>query len=84
MVLILLGIIIFIAAFSFKKLNPPLPQYSGIVRTIGLIVILLGFLTSCIKQIDAGQIGVKSLFGKVQDDVLSSGLNLVSPLVDVK
>jgi len=44
----------------------------------------LGFLTSCIKQIDAGQIGVKSLFGKVQDDVLSSGLNLVSPLVDVK
>jgi hypothetical protein len=38
----------------------------------------LGFLTSCIKQIDAGQIGVKSLFGKVEDDVLYSGLNFVS------
>lgn len=40
--------------------------------------------SSCIKQIDAGQIGVKSLFGKVSDDVLTSGLNMVNPLVDVK
>jgi len=84
MVLILLGIIIFIAAFSVKNLAAPLNQYAGTVRTIGLVVILLGFLTSCIKQIDAGQIGVKSLFGKVQDDVLTSGLNIVNPLVDVK
>jgi regulator of protease activity HflC (stomatin/prohibitin superfamily) len=84
MVLIILGIIIFIAAFSLKKLNHPLPQYANVVRSIGLGVIVLGFITSCIKQIDAGQIGVKSLFGKVQDDVLNSGLNIVNPLVDVK
>jgi len=84
MALIIIGIIIFIAAFSLKKLNHPLPQYAGVVRTIGLVVIALGFLTSCIKQIDAGQIGVKSLFGKVQDDVLTSGLTLINPLVEVK
>jgi regulator of protease activity HflC (stomatin/prohibitin superfamily) len=35
-------------------------------------------------QIGAGQVGVKSLFGKVQNDVLSSGLHFVNPLVDVK
>jgi regulator of protease activity HflC (stomatin/prohibitin superfamily) len=29
-------------------------------------------------------VGVKSLFGKVDDDVLTSGLNLVNPLVDVR
>ena len=84
MILLILGVLIFFAAFSFKNLNHPLPQYAGTVKTIGLIIIALGFLTSCIKQIDAGQIGVKSLFGKVQDDVLLSGLNLVNPLVDVK
>jgi regulator of protease activity HflC (stomatin/prohibitin superfamily) len=84
MALILIGLIIFFAAFSLKKLNHPLPQYSGIVRTIGLVVIVLGFLISCIKQIDAGEIGVQSLFGKVQDEVLPSGLNLINPLVDVK
>jgi len=84
MAFIVIGIIIFIASFSLKKLDHPLTQYSGIVRTIGLVVVLLGFLTSCIKQIDAGEIGVKSLFGKVQDDILVSGLNLVNPLVEVK
>jgi regulator of protease activity HflC (stomatin/prohibitin superfamily) len=36
-----------------------------------------------VKQIDAGYVGVKSLFGKVQNDVLRSGLNFVNPLVDV-
>ncbi len=44
---------------------------------------VIGFLTSSIKQIDAGQIGVKSMFGKVQNDVLTSGLTIVNPLVDV-
>lgn len=84
MALILIGIIIFIAAFSLKKLEHPLAQYAGIVRLIGVAIIIIGFLTSCIKQIDAGEIGVKSLFGKVQDDVLFSGLNFVNPLVEVK
>ena len=84
MTLIILGILIFVAAFSVKNLNPPLSQYGNTVRTIGLVVIVLGILTSCIKQIDAGQIGVKSLLGKVQEDVLTSGLNFVNPLVEVK
>ena len=30
-----------------------------------------------------GQIGVKSLFGKVQNDVLSSGLHFINPFVEV-
>ena len=84
MILIILGILIIVASFSVKNLSQPLPQYAGTIRSIGLIVIVLGFLTSCIKQIDAGNIGVKSLFGKVQDDVLTSGLNIINPLVDVK
>jgi regulator of protease activity HflC (stomatin/prohibitin superfamily) len=53
-------------------------------RTPQIVFIIIGFLSSCIKQIDAGQIGVKSLFGKVDDDILNSGLNIVNPLVDIK
>lgn len=83
MILIILGVIIFIISFSVKNLAHPLPQYAGTIRIIGLVVVALGFLTSCIKQIDAGQIGVKSLFGKVQDEVITSGLNVINPLVEV-
>ncbi len=42
-----------------------------------------GALTASIRQIDAGTIGVQSLFGKVNDNVLENGLNIVNPLVDV-
>ena len=54
------------------------------IRYAGIAIIVLGFLTSCIKQIDAGQIGVKSLFGKIDNDILTSGLNIINPMVDVK
>lgn len=83
MVLIILGLIIFIAAFYLKAQPQPFPQYANTARLVGLGIIVLGVLTSCIKQIDAGQIGVKSMFGKVQNDVLTSGLTFVNPLVDV-
>jgi regulator of protease activity HflC (stomatin/prohibitin superfamily) len=83
MILIILGLIVFIAAFSLKNANHPLPQYANAARITGIALMLIGFLTSSIKQIDAGQIGVKSMFGKVQNDVLTSGLTIVNPLVDV-
>jgi regulator of protease activity HflC (stomatin/prohibitin superfamily) len=35
-------------------------------------------------MIDAGQIGVKVLFGKVQNDVLGSGLHFINPLMEVR
>jgi len=83
MFLILLGIIVFIISFSVKKMNNQFSPFSNVIRLLGLLVILIGFLTSCIKQIDAGQVGVQQLFGKVEDAILPSGLNLVSPLVTV-
>jgi hypothetical protein len=32
------------------------------------------------KQIDAGKVGVKSLYGSVQTDILQSGLSLINRL----
>lgn len=83
MFLIILGLLVFFAAGSVKNLNLPISQHVTSIRSVGLVVIILGVFTSCIKQIDAGQIGVKSLFGKVQDDILYSGLNFVNPLVSI-
>jgi len=83
MLFILLGVILFFAAGAVQNLNLPVAVPTGTIRSIGLVVVIIGVLTSCIKQIDAGQIGVKSMFGKVQDDVITSGLNFVNPLVQV-
>lgn len=48
-----------------------------------MLVILVGIATSIVKQVDAGQAGVQTLFGKVDNRVLESGLNFVDPLVEV-
>ena len=60
-----------------------MPGYAGKIRIAGLIFIAVGFLTACVKQIDAGEVGVKSLFGKVQPEILTSGLSLINPFVTV-
>lgn len=64
-------------------MDPPLSRYSGTLRFVALGLVVLGFLTACIKQIDAGQIGVLSVFGKVQNTVLQSGLTIVNPFAEV-
>lgn len=84
MVLIILGILLAISALFINKEREELQKIARGVRIFGFILVIIGFLTSCIKQIDAGQIGVKSLFGKVDNEVLTSGLNLINPLVDVR
>ncbi|NCI48636.1 prohibitin family protein [Sediminibacterium roseum] len=83
MILIILGIILWIAGIIIIRQKEELHNLGVVLRTGGLAVVVIGALTSCIKQVDAGQIGVKSLFGKVENDVLGSGLNIVNPLVDV-
>ena len=84
MAFIIIGILIMIAGLVISRTNEPLKRLSGALRIIGGIVVLLGVLTSCIIQIEAGYVGVKKLFGKVQNDVLGSGLHFINPLLDVE
>ena len=83
MALIILGILLLIAAIALQK-NQQFFQYIKIVKGIAIIMIVGGIITKCIVQIDAGEIGVKSLFGKVQNDVLGSGLHFINPFIDVR
>ena len=83
MIVIILGIIVVIIATFFLRKDPRLYRYAQTVRVVGLVLIIIGVLTTSIVQIDAGEAGVKKLFGKVQRDVLGSGLHLVNPLLEI-
>ncbi len=83
MVLIFLGIFILIAGFAVNTPAMQFARYSRPMKVVGSIMVVLGLLSSCIKQIDAGTVGVSSLFGSVNNQTLSSGLNFVNPLVDI-
>lgn len=83
MALIIVGIIILIVGIFIGRNPSPVQRYGNIIRIAGIFVVIIGVLVSSITQIDAGQVGVKKLFGKVQNDVLNSGLHLINPLVDV-
>ena len=85
MILIVLATIIIVVSLALTKTQEPtILKASKVGRIIGGILLFIGILSSCFVVIDAGHVGVKSLFGKVQNDVLNSGLNFVNPLVDVK
>ncbi|MFV5684476.1 prohibitin family protein [Flavobacterium sp. GB2R13] len=80
---IILGIILLIASFSLKSNVNPFSKFANTLKIIGVLVIALGLFSSMFKQIDAGKVGVQSLYGSVQPDVLESGLHLINPLLDV-
>jgi len=83
MFLAILGIIIAIIASTIGKANPNLGSFGKIGRFIGIALVILGVLTSCFVQIPPGTVGVQTLFGKVQPGILTEGLNMVNPLVEV-
>jgi regulator of protease activity HflC (stomatin/prohibitin superfamily) len=83
MFIIILGILLFVAG-TIAANSAAGKKFATGIRLAAVVLVGIGLLTSCFKQIDAGFVGVKVLFGKVQDDVLPSGLHVVNPLVDVK
>ena len=83
MFLFVLGFIVIIVGVVLSRTNSPLKQYGTMVRISGGVLILIGISIASVKQIEPGQVGVQKLFGKVSNNILESGLNLVNPLVEV-
>jgi regulator of protease activity HflC (stomatin/prohibitin superfamily) len=83
MILIFLAILLFIASLAIQK-NDQYKHYAKVARGIAGLLLIAGVLVKSIVQINAGQIGVKSLFGNVQNDVLKSGLHIVNPFMHVQ
>jgi len=83
MALIIVGMIVLIIGLVIGRNPGPARSYAGIIKISGIVIMIIGVLIGSIVQIDAGQVGVKKLFGKVQNDVLHSGLHMINPLIDV-
>ncbi|MGB2846208.1 MAG: hypothetical protein WBB93_01485, partial [Saprospiraceae bacterium] len=62
----ILGIALFLFSIQGMGKDSPLSKFSGIGKGVGILLIVAGLLSSMVVQIDAGKVGVQSLFGKVQ------------------
>ena len=80
--LIILGVLALIFGFVFRSIQN-VARYARTLRLVGLLLIIIGVLVNSFVQIEAGEVGVKKLFGKVQKDALSSGLHLINPLYEI-
>jgi regulator of protease activity HflC (stomatin/prohibitin superfamily) len=83
MFLIIIGVIILVLGFVAASTKSELSRLANIARIIGIVLIIFGVASSMIVQVEPGEVGVKKLFGKVDNDVLESGLNFVNPMVEV-
>jgi regulator of protease activity HflC (stomatin/prohibitin superfamily) len=83
MFIAIVGIIVIIAGMVLKNSPSPNSHFSRIVTISGVVLAGLGLVSSSVKIIDQGTMGVESLFGKVQADVLESGLHFIDPVVQV-
>lgn len=82
--LLIFGVVLFAVGIAMAKMDGPVSKSSTIVKISGVAVLVLGLLFFSIKQIEPGMVGVQKLFGRVDDKVLVSGLNLINPLVKVE
>jgi regulator of protease activity HflC (stomatin/prohibitin superfamily) len=82
MFLIIIGVMVIIVSLAIRTI-PSIEHFFRTGFIVGIVMVLLGIVTSAFVQIDAGYVGVKKLFGKVQKDVLHSGLNVVNPLYEI-
>jgi regulator of protease activity HflC (stomatin/prohibitin superfamily) len=83
MLIAILGIIILVVGVVVSRSPEPGSRFGGVLRTVGIMVFVAGLLLSAVKIIEPGKVGVQVLFGKVQDQVLESGLHIINPAVDV-
>jgi regulator of protease activity HflC (stomatin/prohibitin superfamily) len=83
MFIIVVGIIVLIVGFVVAKTDTPARRYKGTIKIAGIILIIIGTLITSLFQVEPGEVGVQKLFGKVNNNILESGLNIKNPLVVV-
>jgi regulator of protease activity HflC (stomatin/prohibitin superfamily) len=83
MFIAILGVIVLVIGTVLKRSPEPGSHFGKLVTNIGIGVFVLGLLLSAVKIIQPGKVGVQTLFGKVQDNVIESGLHVINPLFDI-
>ena len=83
MAVIIIGLVILVIGVVVSRNENPLQRLGGAIKIGGIVIMLIGIITASMVQIEAGQVGVKKLFGQVQSSTLSSGLHFINPLMQV-
>lgn len=83
MTYIIVGLIIILVAYFVTKTVPYLKMHKSQIRVASAVLFVLLLLSASVCQVEPGMVGVKKLFGKVSNNILESGLNLINPLVKV-
>lgn len=83
MFFLVLGILLLITGFVIAGRSDSLRRFSRPVQILGVLMAFAGLASASLVQIDAGEVGVQTLYGKVQNDVLTSGLHFINPLMEV-
>jgi regulator of protease activity HflC (stomatin/prohibitin superfamily) len=83
MLLIFLGLLVLILGLNAARYSEGFARWRGGLLALGTGLVLLGAAFSTIVQVGVGQVGVQTLFGKVENRVLGPGLSVVNPLVSV-
>ncbi|MHA8069997.1 prohibitin family protein [Aquirufa ecclesiirivi] len=83
MFFIVVGIVLLFIGNIIANPNLVFSKYSKAFKIGGIAMATLGLFSSTVKQIEAGEVGVQSLFGSVKPQVLNSGLNFVNPLSNI-
>lgn len=82
--ILILGVILFSIGHAMTKIDSPVRNSANMVKIVGIVIAIAGLALSSIKQIEPGMVGVQKLFGRVNDKILVSGLNVINPLVKVE
>ncbi len=80
----ILAVLAYVASQSLR--NPAFTHFAPFKKYLiyaAIAFVAVGVFNSCVVQLNAGQIGIQSLFGKMQKRTLQEGLNLVNPMVTV-
>ena len=75
MLFIIIGLLLIFAAptlFASSKQFPISEKIKSNVKILGVLLILFGALSKCIVQVNAGHVGVQSLFGEIKNRTLSN------------
>ncbi len=83
MFILIIGVLIIVIGRYVASSSAQIAYLAKPLQITGILAIVIGLFFSIVKQIDAGKVGVQTLFGNVQDGILTSGLNVVNPLVEV-
>src|SRR5210317_1296512 len=82
--LIILGIVVLAIGIIGGKSGTQVGKFKALFTGGGALLIIIGFITAAVIQINAGHVGVQVLFGEVKQSILHEGLRIINPLVEVK